>query len=117
MWMRAQKLPTTLLIWLLGWSGNEARAGLLLLMTAAPTVFFMRVPLPTGLARLHACAPRLVPWAWGVNGVASVMAASAAIAVAMTAGYRSVVLLAGLAYLVAGVALWRLRPLRPATRP
>ncbi len=57
-----------------------------------------------GIATLDRAAPQLVPWAWGVNGVASVIATSAAIAVAMTAGYGMVMLLAAGGYGVAAVS-------------
>ncbi len=70
--------------------------------------WLMGMPLPAGLALLHARAPRLIPWAWGVNGIASVLATSAAIMVAMSAGYRSVVLLAAAAYVLAAIAGLRL---------
>lgn len=92
---------------LVGWSASDT---LLLLPIAFPTVYLMGLPMPTGLAHLHAHAPRLVPWAWGLNGIASVIATSAAIAIAMSAGYRAVMLLAALAYLLAGLTSWWLRP-------
>ena len=41
----------------------------------APLAFFMGMPFPLALARLKASAPHLVPWAWGINGCASVLSA------------------------------------------
>jgi hypothetical protein len=54
----------------------------------APLATMMGVPMPTGLARLDAGAPALVPWAWGVNGFASVLAAPLAVVLAMTWSYH-----------------------------
>jgi len=41
----------------------------------APLGFVMGLPFPLGLSRVSDCAPGLVPWAWGINGCASVVAA------------------------------------------
>ena len=55
----------------------------------APVAFLMGFPMPAGLARLDANAPALVPWAWAVNGFASVLAPPIAIAVGMTWGFNA----------------------------
>ena len=70
----------------------------------APLAFAMGLPFPLVLARLRTAAPVLVPWAWGVNGCASVMAAVLAGLLAMGLGTRSLMLLGVLAYLLAAVA-------------
>lgn len=90
--------------------------GWLALLAAVPLAYFMGVPMPGGIAALDRAAPRWIPWAWGVNGVASVLATSLAILIAMTAGYRTVVLLAVAAYALAALAAPFLarRPARPA---
>ena len=69
----------------------------------APLAFAMGLPFPLVLARLRTVAPRLVPWAWGVNGCASVIAAVLAGALAMSLGTRSLVILGVLAYVFAAV--------------
>ncbi len=79
----------------------------------APTAFLMGLAMPMGLARLAAGPTEqaaLIPWAWGINGFASVMAPPLAIAVAMTWGYMVVAAAAILLYL--GAAL--IFPLLPA---
>ena len=58
--------------------------------------------------RLSARAPGLIPWAWGTNGFASVVAAVLAVVLAMSFGFTVVVWTAVGAYLVAGLAAWRL---------
>lgn len=49
-----------------------------------------------------------VPWAWGANGIASVTATSAAMVLAMTVGYRSVVLAGAVFYAVAAAVTFAL---------
>jgi hypothetical protein len=61
--------------------------------------------LPRGLERLKADAPELVPWAWGINGVFSVLAPVFAIALSVTWGIEALLLAAIPVYLVAGWAL------------
>ena len=95
------------LLRLVGWSA--APGGPWLLVTAAlPAAYLMGTPMPGGLRNLNERAPALVPWAWGINGVASVIGTSTAMVVAMTAGYRLVMLTGALAYGVATLAAIRL---------
>ena len=68
----------------------------------------MGMPFPLVLARLRTVAPALVPWAWGVNGCASVVAAALAGLLAMGLGARALMLLGVLAYLLAAVAQRRI---------
>ena len=60
----------------------------------APLAFFMGMPFPLGLSRVWLGAQPLVPWAWGVNGCASVLSARLATLIAMTFGFSTVVLAA-----------------------
>jgi spermidine synthase len=73
----------------------------------APLALFMGMPFPLALARLRADAPHLVPWAWAINGCASVLSAILATLVAMTFGTRVVVVVAAALYLIAGASLPR----------
>jgi spermidine synthase len=73
----------------------------------APLALFMGMPFPLALARLRTDAPDLVPWAWAINGCASVLAAILATQLAMTFGTRVVVLTAAALYLLAGAAFAR----------
>lgn len=70
----------------------------------APLAFFMGMPFPLGLARVGAARPALVPWAWGINGCASVLSAVLATLLAIQFGFSAVVLAALLLYLVAALA-------------
>jgi hypothetical protein len=58
---------------------------------------------PTGLERLKRSSPDWVPWAWGVNGMASVVAPPLSVAVSMTAGISTLLLAALPVYLLAGL--------------
>jgi hypothetical protein len=64
----------------------------------APLGFAMGTMFPRGLARLEASAPRLVPWAWAINGTISVISASAAALLALTFGFRWVLWAGALCY-------------------
>jgi spermidine synthase len=65
----------------------------------APLAFLMGMPFPAGLATLGLHAPHLIPWAWGINGCASVVSAVLATLLAVHLGFTAVVLLATLLYL------------------
>ena len=60
----------------------------------APLAFCMGMPFPIGLKRLADSAPDFIPWAWGINGFASVMSAALATLLAIEFGFTAVVLLA-----------------------
>jgi len=58
------------------------------LLAIAPLAYLMGFPMPAALARLDRHASSLVPWAWGVNGFASVLAAPLATAIGMSWGFQ-----------------------------
>ncbi len=60
----------------------------------APMAFFMGMPFPIGLTRVADSAPDFIPWAWGINGFASVISASSATLLAIEFGFSVVILLA-----------------------
>jgi hypothetical protein len=62
---------------------------------------------PTGLELVRRREPRLVPWAWAVNGVASVVAAVLAVILGMVIGFSGVALLAAGIYAVGTLAMLR----------
>lgn len=78
----------------------------------APMNFLMGMPFPLGLARLKRLEPRLVPWALGVNGGASVVASILCIVVAMESGFRTVSLISAAIYIF-GVLVFTSGPLAP----
>lgn len=68
---------------------------------AAPLAFVMGMPFPLGLARLQQTSPHLIPWAWGINGCASVLSAILAVLLAIEIGFNGVMLCAVVLYLIA----------------
>ena len=72
----------------------------------APLAFCMGMPFPIGLNRLADSAPDFIPWAWGINGFASVISASMATILAIEFGF-TVVLLLALALYAAAAAVSR----------
>jgi hypothetical protein len=85
--------------------GFEAITGLLLetgnlmryvfsILLIVPLGFCMGMPFPMALARISQTAPALIPWAWGINGCASVISAILATLIAMQFGFTVLVFLA-----------------------
>ena len=68
---------------------------------AAPLAFFMGMPFPLGMATLQQTSPNLIPWAWGINGCASVLSAILAVLLAIEIGFNGVMLCAVVLYLIA----------------
>jgi hypothetical protein len=71
----------------------------------APLAFCMGMPFPLGLMRLADRAPDFIPWAWGINGFASVTSAVLATLLAIEFGFTAVIVLALFVYGVAAAAL------------
>ena len=71
----------------------------------APLATLMGMPFPRALARLRRLDPGLVPWAWGVNGCASVTGAVLATGLAIHLGQTFVIGSAALLYAAAALAL------------
>jgi len=65
---------------------------------------------PTGVELLRQRDPRLVPWAWAVNGVASVASSVLAVILGMAIGFAGVALLAAAVYVVGTLALLSILP-------
>jgi hypothetical protein len=63
-----------------------ARVAITVLLLA-PIGVALGMPMPLGLARFRSLYPGSVAYAWGVNGVASVLASVAGVALAITFGY------------------------------
>ena len=74
---------------------------LLSIVLIAPLAFFMGMPFPLGLRRVAERTPDFVPWAWGINGFASVVSAVLATLLAVHFGFTVVIVLAILLYVAA----------------
>jgi len=102
----AAVLCLTLLPWLFQHSMRLPDAARILISAAliAPLAFFMGMPFPLGLARIDPTDARLIAWAWGINGCASVVGAVLATLLAIHVGFTAVVVAALVLYGVAAVA-------------
>ena len=80
----------------------------------APVGLCLGTAMPVGLARLSALHPEGVAYAWGVNGITSVLASVLGVAVAMHFGFTVASLLAAACYLFAlAHAAWGRWPEQP----
>jgi len=80
----------------------------------APLSFLMGVPFPSGIRMMGKLSPALVPWAWGINGCASVISSILALMIALSVGFSWALVAASGAYLVgAGIVFYWLRKMAP----
>ena len=111
-------LPPILDAWIaLPLLGRALLAGGLL----APLGLLLGVPLPLGMRLFHRDAIA-VPWSWGVNSAASVLAAILAAVLAMNVGFTWTLVTGQVCYIVALIAVWRQKheathPLKPEVGP
>ncbi|MGB5441952.1 MAG: SAM-dependent methyltransferase, partial [Gammaproteobacteria bacterium] len=81
----------------------DAARILISVVLIAPLAFCMGMPFPLGLGRLADYAPDLIPWAWAINGCASVISAVLAALLAIHFGFSTVIAMALVLY---ALALW-----------
>jgi len=67
----------------------------------APLALFLGMPFAHGVGLLRKLSPGFVPWAWAVNGSASVVGSVLTVIVSMNFGFRSVLIAAIAIYAVA----------------
>ncbi|RLA13360.1 MAG: SAM-dependent methyltransferase [Gammaproteobacteria bacterium] len=91
---------------LMQFAGSWSLVARILLSIAliAPLGFCMGIPFPLGLSALASGPPSLTPWAWGINGCASVISAVLATLLAIHFGFNVVILLALACYFAAAVS-------------
>jgi predicted membrane-bound spermidine synthase len=75
----------------------------------APLGLAMGMPLPAAVRLLDREAPDMIPWAWGLNGAASVLGSVGALAVALSAGFNQALLTAAALYVAALGVVWSMR--------
>jgi hypothetical protein len=83
----------------MGWSFG-ARIGLSVLLLSLVS-FFLGWPFPSGLRVMARQFPSLVPWAWGINGCASVIGAVLGKCLAVSIGFRLLMFSACILYFLA----------------
>jgi len=79
---------------------DESVKTALSIVLIAPLAFAMGIPFAMGLSELGRHSEALLPWAWGVNGCASVISAVTATLVAVHFGFTAVMAAALLFYLI-----------------
>lgn len=67
-------------------------------LSLAPLALLMGLPFPLGLAWLETRSSQLIPWAWAVNGCASVIASVLAAILSLSYGFTVVLLIGAGAY-------------------
>jgi hypothetical protein len=87
----------------------SARVALVVVLVL-PLGLCLGVFLPSALERLKPTAPDYVPWAWGINGIFSVLGPVLSVAFSMTWGISALLLAAIPIYLMVGLCLPPLRP-------
>jgi len=88
----------------LGWPLAQ-RLVFAVLLLAVPS-FFMGWPFPSGLRVMTRRHPALVPWAWGINGSASVIGAVLGKGLAVSIGFRLLMFAACILYIIAVAAFY-----------
>ncbi len=84
---------------------QETRIAISLLLLL-PLGLLLGMFFPTGIKILSDDHSRFVPWAWGINGCASVIGTVLSIIIAMTYGFRAVTILAVIIYIVGVGAMY-----------
>ena len=80
---------------------------LISILLIAPLAFAMGMPFPLGLSRLGKTKHSLIPWAWAINGCASLLGAVLATIFAIQFGFTVVIFMAIGLYGIAAIAFLR----------
>ncbi|MCX5894326.1 MAG: hypothetical protein NTZ51_00630 [Proteobacteria bacterium] len=75
------------------------------LISLFPVGMLLGIPFATGLRYLEERYPRFIPWAWGVNGLTSVMGSVLAIILAMRVGFTVVIVLGCIVYILGFISM------------
>jgi predicted membrane-bound spermidine synthase len=71
---------------------------LIVIVLLFPLSFWMGIPMPLGIHRLQIRSAAMVPWAWGVNGSASVLGSVATVLIATNFGFNQALFAAATFY-------------------
>jgi hypothetical protein len=80
---------------------------IVVILLLAPLALFMGMPFPIGLQIVSDKASNYIPWVWGINGVASVIAPVLGSLLSVCLGFRIVMEISLLLYGVAGWIIYR----------
>jgi sugar phosphate permease len=74
-----------------------------------PLGFFLGMPFPLGILTLENLPRGAIAWAWGMNGLFTVIGALAGVVLSITWGFQVTLLMASFQYVVALLAFARIR--------
>jgi len=99
----------TILTFAFEWLVAFARPARILwgLLIITPPAFFMGMPFPSALKSLGYAKSPLLPWAWAVNGFASVIGAVLGTCLAISLGFTALILAALTCYILAAIIAYR----------
>jgi len=80
---------------------------LIAIVVQVPLGLTLGLFMPLGIALVSRERPQLVPWAWGINGVGSVLGTTLAVILAMSWGFKFVAACAAALYLIGGMLIAR----------
>jgi spermidine synthase len=78
---------------------------LLAVIFILPAGFFMGIPFPTALSWTSRHHPEFVPWAWGINGYATVIGSVLAVILALYFGFQAVLWISVGIYVIAYISI------------
>ncbi len=85
---------------------------LITIVVVFPLGWFMGQPFPLGLRLIEREGLGIIPWAWGVNGAASVLGSALALTVAIGIGYKLTLFFGVTVYLIGSLIILTVRKLR-----
>ncbi|MGQ9492765.1 MAG: hypothetical protein ACUVR2_03240 [Anaerolineae bacterium] len=92
-------LLSKLFVFAIGWSLPLRLA--IAVLSLGPLGFLLGQPMPGGIRLLEQHAPQWIPWAWAVNGCASVISSIVAVMGAVSFGFSCILIVGALTYLLA----------------
>lgn len=76
---------------------------LISIVVILPSAFFLGMPFPNGLKAITENRPRLLPWAWGMNGGLSVTGTALGWLLSVSFGFNTVLITVAALYVIVGV--------------
>ena len=81
-----------------------------------PSAFFLGMPFPNGLSAITENRPRLLPWAWGMNGGLSVTGTALAWILSVSYGFNVILISVAVLYAIVGL-IFPVNEIRQSSAP
>ena len=88
------------------WLPHVARIAIAVALLA-PLALVMGMPMPIGIRLLTERYPKIIPWAWGVNGATSVLGSAAALVIGIFSGFNQALVIGAAVYLLAAFFMFQ----------